>query len=930
MGEVGTGVRHHQKPGRPPWRAAVLLLLALVAVAVLVTPGGPAARAAGEGIFELDKVEYSTPEGTAVVVTVKRTSGATLTADVQVQLELEGGDPNVDYPASEQTKLVTFAKNTNLTQQSVFIQTLNQNRFESKDIFVTIRSVSSGGLIGPISSSKIRLIGTNEPLVLNVSPRSAGSLPQPVGGDTIVITGTNFLQPGVSIADSISFKPLFGGAATPLGACGSFSVPSNTQILLRIEVPTGLCAGFLTEAVPHHVIVTVKVGTDSHDSRPDTVERKDLFYYTSGPTITQLSPKSGTVAGATQLRITGRGFTGTPGALCSTVISQVVIGGTAVSNCVYEGPDTIVAATPPHPMGKVDVVLTVGVKTSPATSDSEYEYTQGPTITGLSPNFGPPSGGNTVSITGANFILKDASLYDVPVSEVLFGGTPAAFVVESSTRIVATAPPGTGTVQVTLVHPLAGTSQFTTAANYGYSAGPLITSISPDSGPVVGGTVVTITGTGFLPGATVKFGATQATFATVVSPTRIDVTSPPGAGVVDVVVTVNANASPAGPQARFSYSGPTVESVSPIAGPLAGGGTVTIKGKNFNSQSVVQFGAVAVIPVYVDPQTLTAVVPASAIPQAVHVRVSTGSGLSPETPGDLYTYTNGPIVDLVNPNNGPTTGGTIVIIIGKNFTAPLSVRFGDTPVEAFNLNSATQITVLSPPNGTPGAVDVRVSKGADASPTGPATKFTYNSAVPKITALTPNTGSTFGGNEVVITGIGFTGATCPGAVKFGTVQAPECQVINDTTMTAKAPPNVSGPAVVVVTTQNGSSEIVPNYTYVSPSGSGGGSTAPPAPGPGGTESYTLTSRWSLLTWTGRDGMSVSDAVRGAGVPGASDLTARITAIFLWDATTSTWKAYFAGSDGVPGASDFSTMATGAVYWVAISGEGTVPWVVPLS
>lgn len=925
-------MRHHRKLLRTPVRATALLLLTLWVVALVALPRTDA-TAAGEGIFELDKVEYATPEGTAVLVTVKRTSGATLTVDVQVQLELEGGDPNVDYPASEQTKLVTFPKNTNLTQQSVFIQTLNQNRFESKDIFVTIRSVSNGGLIGPISSSKIRLIGTNEPQVLNVSPRSAGTDPQPPGGETIIITGVNFLQPGVSTTTKLSFLPANNILATPtpLGTCGTFTPVNNTQIILTLNLgPLPLACGFITEGIAHHIIVTVKdPSATEHDSRPDTVERKDLFYYTSGPTITQLSPKSGTVAGGTQLRITGRGFTGAPGALCSTVITQLLVGGTAVSNCVYEGPNTIVATTPPHPMGKVDVVLTVGAKTSPATSDSEFEYTQGPTITGLSPNFGPPSGGNTVVITGANFILKDTNLYDVPVSEVLFGGTPAAFVVESSTRIVATAPPGAGTVQVTLKHPLAGLSQFTTAANYGYSAGPLITSISPDSGPVVGGTVVTITGSGFLPGATVKFGATQATFATVVSPTRIDVTSPPGAGVVDVIVTVNANASPPGPQARFSYSGPTVESVSPIAGPLAGGGTVTIKGKNFNSQAVVQFGAVAVIPTYVDPQTLTAVVPSSAIPQAVHVRVSTGSGLSPETPDDLYTYTNGPIVDLVNPNNGPTTGGTIVIIIGKNFTAPLSVRFGDTPVEAFNLNSATQITVLSPPNGTPGPVDVRVTKGTDTSPTGPATKFTYSSAVPKITALTPNTGSTFGGNEVVITGIGFTGAACPGAVKFGTVQAPECKVINDTTMTAKAPPNVAGPAVVVVTTQNGSSEIVPNYTYVSPTGSGGGSTAPPAPSPGGTESYTLTSRWSLLTWTGRDGMSVNDAVRGTGIPGASDLSARITAIFQWDATTSSWKAFFVGSDGVPGASDFSTMTTGAVYWVAISGEGTVPWVIPL-
>lgn len=924
-------MRHHQKPGRAPWRAAVLFVLALSAVALLVMPG-TGARAAGEGIFELDKVEYSTPEGTAVLVTVKRTSGATLSVDVQVQLELEGGDPNVDYPASEQTKLVTFPKNTNLTQQSVFIQTLNQNRHQDKAIQVTIRSVSLGGSIGPISTAPIMILGTWAPRVLDVNPKAGGNFT--TDGTVLTLTGENFISAGWSTKE-VLFERVVGGNSATVTAPDFFSV---TPTSLSVKVPNTLTDFMSAPGSPLLATfdVRVRIEKDSDPAQTSTsrITEADRYIHTSGPTVTSMSPASGAPGGGTVVTIAGTEFNGIAGQPCAAGgVVSVLFAGVPATDCIYLGVNTLQVRSPARPGALTTpadvVVYTAGAQT-PVTSNTRFTYTGLPQITGLSPNFGPPSGGNTVVITGANFILKDASLYDVPVSEVLFGGTPAAFVVESSTRIVATAPPGTGTVQVTLKHPLAGLSQFTTAANYGYSAGPLITSISPDSGPVVGGTVVTITGTGFLPGATVKFGATQATFATVVSPTRIDVTSPPGAGVVDVVVTVNANASPTGPQARFAYSGPTVESVSPIAGPLAGGGTVTIKGKNFNSQAVVQFGAVAVIPTYVDPQTLTAVVPASPIPQAVHVRVSTGSGLSPESPDDLYTYTNGPIVDLVNPNNGPTTGGTIVIIIGKNFTAPLSVRFGDTPVEAFNLNSATQITVLSPPNGTAGAVDVRVTKGTDVSPTGPATKFTYNSAVPKITALTPNTGSTFGGNEVVITGIGFTGATCPGAVKFGTVQAPECKVINDTTMTAKAPPNVSGPAVVVVTTQNGSSDIVPNYTYVSPTGSGGGSTAPPAPGPGGTESYTLTSRWSLLTWTGRDGMSVSDAIRGTGVPGATDLTARITAIFQWDATTSTWKAYFAGGDGVPGASDFSTMATGTVYWVAISGEGTVPWVIPLS
>jgi hypothetical protein len=331
-----------------------------------------------------------------------------------------------------------------------------------------------------------------------------------------------------------------------------------------------------------------------------------------------------------------------------------------------------------------------------------------------------------------------------------------------------------------------------------------------------------------------------------------------------------------------------------------------------------------VVPAFVDTQTLTAVTPA--LTGAFHVRVTTGSGQSPETPNDVFTFTTGPIVDSLNPNTGPTTGATIVVITGKNFLAPLSVSFGGIAATSFNVNSATQITVLSPPNGTAGPVDVRVTKGSDVSPVGPLTKFTYAPSSPKITSLTPNSGSTFGGAEVTVTGLGFTGAACPGSVKFGAVTAASCTVINDTTLTTVAPPNVAGPAVVTVNTLNGTSDIVPNFTYISPNGPGGG-TAPPAPGAGGTATYTLSPRWTLLTWTGLNNASITDAIRGTGVPGGSDHSAVISAIYLYDSATATYKAYFTGAEGIPGAIDITQFVAGSVYWVAILGTSPVQWVV---
>jgi Big-like domain-containing protein/IPT/TIG domain-containing protein len=73
---------------------------------------------------------------------------------------------------------------------------------------------------------------------------------------------------------------------------------------------------------------------------------------------------------------------------------------------------------------------------------------------------------------------------------------------------------------------------------------PTVTGIAPSSGPTTGGTSVTITGTGFQAGATVKLGGTLATNITISSSTSISATTPAhSAGVVDVQVTNTDNQS---------------------------------------------------------------------------------------------------------------------------------------------------------------------------------------------------------------------------------------------------------------------------------------------------------------------------------------------------------------------------------------------------
>ena len=91
------------------------------------------------------------------------------------------------------------------------------------------------------------------------------------------------------------------------------------------------------------------------------------------------------------------------------------------------------------------------------------------------------------------------------------------------------------------------------------AVGPAVNSISPSSGPALGETLVTVSGSGFVPGATtVMFGTQQGSEVAVdASGTSLTVVAPPEpAGTVAVTVTTAAGTSAAG-SAQFTYTAAT-------------------------------------------------------------------------------------------------------------------------------------------------------------------------------------------------------------------------------------------------------------------------------------------------------------------------------------------------------------------------------------
>jgi hypothetical protein len=126
---------------------------------------------------------------------------------------------------------------------------------------------------------------------------------------------------------------------------------------------------------------------------------------------------------------------------------------------------TQVTATAPAGGGPVHVTVTTpgGTSASGAADTYTYASAMAPTITALTPASGVPAGGNQVAITGTNL---------AGATSVMFGTVPASAVsVVSSTQVTATAPAGSGTVDVTVTTPN-GTSATSSADRYTYALAP--------------------------------------------------------------------------------------------------------------------------------------------------------------------------------------------------------------------------------------------------------------------------------------------------------------------------------------------------------------------------------------------------------------------------------------------------------------------------
>jgi hypothetical protein len=567
--------------------------------ATTVTIGGVTATAIS--VFNATTITATTPAGSAgaanvVVTTPAGTSGTS-------------GNNRYTYVTSAAPTVTAITANSGTTAGGTSVTITGTN-------FTGATTASIGG------SAATFVTVVNATTITAATPaHAAGAVSVTVTTPAGTGTGTNLFtyvaQPATISGISPNSGTTLGGAAitiTGTNLTGATAVTFGGIAATNVTVNGGGTS--INALTPAHaigavsVIVTTPVGS--------ATAAGTYLYVPPTPTVTSITPNSGTTLGGTAVTITGANFTGA---------TAVTIGGTAATTVSVSSATTILATTPAHAPGPASVVVTTPGGTGTGTNLFTY-VTPLPTVSGITPNNGTTAGGTVVTIAGTNLTGATA---------VTIGGVAATGVTVngSGTSITVTTPAhATGIVNVVVTTPGGST---TAAGLYTYvPPTPNVASISPSSGTTLGGTSITITGTNFIGTTAVTIGGFAATGVTVNgSGTSITAITPAhAAGAASVVITTPGGTG-TGSYTYVTLAAPTVTTISPPDGPVTGGTFITITGTNFvQGATVVTIAGVPVIGLtVVSSTTMTATTPAHPA-GASEVNVTTPGGSDPV----FFTY----------------------------------------------------------------------------------------------------------------------------------------------------------------------------------------------------------------------------------------------------------------------------------------------------
>lgn len=344
-----------------------------------------------------------------------------------------------------------------------------------------------------------------------------------------------------------------------------------------------------------------------------------------------------------------------------------------------------------------------------------------------------------------------------------------------------------------------------------------LNSVVPNRGPVSGGNVITIVGTGFGPDAVFAVDRVRCSTIEIINPSRAKCTVPEGFGEGVVAVSAYDEREVEGMQIpqtdqldeAYTYFTPlVVNQITPERGPSRSNTRITIVGEGFTEETtVVSFNGVRALSVELLPNgTLAVLVPPGEIGY-VDVNVLNENGQVRIEDG-FYYYERLELRSL-SPAVGSVEGGTEVTLLGNGLRVNSRVMFGDRAAQILG-GGGQELRISAPRGASAGAVDVEVSN--DNGTAVLSEGFIYydeNETTLSVLGIAPQSGPVQGGQQFYVAGSGFE----VGLTVTVDGRSASCQVSSSFQLSCTSPPGADGEAVVEVS-QNGQTARSPvNYTY---------------------------------------------------------------------------------------------------------------------
>lgn len=505
----------------------------------------------------------------------------------------------------------------------------------------------------------------------------------------------------------------------------SAAIPSMTNVSCRIRGvlvpafvhPTRVSAECIAPAGPPGP-ATVALWSGEHElSRGDCT-----LAYVPLPVVSKVRPTGSSRGRPTKVNVFGHNFVYSQDLAC-------FLNGNRARHVEWLSPTQVRCAVPSAIHGIVQVAVSPdGVQFTPPSTLSTYMAHEDILLEGLDPGVGYAEGGAVVTITGKNF---------PPIGgmECLFGDRTSPATVLSHNSLECVSPKlSVSTVIVELQYADGGGRVNSGGMPLQFvviPAGPTVQFVSPQSGPVEGGTTLVIAGANF-PNATQIVcrleGRTNVVdiVADWLSSTAVACLSPPWghpepAVALHLLTGGSITRSSGSSSMSFDFSlSPMIEDIHPRLGPESGGTEIRLLGSNFRNSGTVAClickksvgQCTTVSGEWLSARELRCITPRHEPGlTTVHAAYS-DAGTARSAVHFLFVPT--PRVSNIYPTGGGVEGGTEILVSGTNlvFTGAATCRFGDVSTKAaFN---ASGVVCKSPRFLTSQIVPLEVStNGAD-------------------------------------------------------------------------------------------------------------------------------------------------------------------------------------------------------------------------